>query len=63
MSIQQALEDKELNTVFWISGKENPADGLTKLHSEILPLLRLLASGAYNPGILRPLEGISLEEA
>ena len=29
MSIQQALEEKELNTVFWIPGKENPADGLT----------------------------------
>ena len=42
--------------VFWIPGKENPADGLTKMHSEILPLLRLLESGTYNPGMLRPLK-------
>ena len=63
MSIQQALEEKELNNVFWIPGKENPADGLTKLHSEILPLLCLLESGTYNPGILRPLKGIPLNEA
>ena len=62
MSIQQALGEKELNNVFWIPGKENPADGSTKLHSETLPLLRLLASGTYSPGILRPLKGISLVE-
>ena len=62
-SIQQALEEKELNNVFWIPGKENPADGLTKMRSEILPLLRLLESGTYIPGILRPLKRISLKEA
>ena len=63
MSIQQALEEEELNNVFWIPGKENPADGLTKMHSEILPLFCLLASGAYTPGILRPLKRISLKKA
>ena len=63
LSIQQALEQKELDNAYWIPGKENPADGLAKLRSEILPLLRLLESGAYNPGILRPLKGISLNEA
>ena len=62
MSIQQALEEHELNNVFWIPGKENPADGLTKMHSEIPPLLRLLESGTYNPGILRPLNRISIKE-
>ena len=63
LPIQQALEAKELNNVSWIPGKGNPADGLAKLRSEILPLLRLLESGAYNPGMLRPLKGISLNEA
>ena len=61
-SIQQALEEKELNNVFWIPGKENTDDALTKLHSEISPLLRLLQSGANNPGMLRPLKRISLKE-
>ena len=63
LSIQQALEEQELDNVYWIPGRENPADGLTKLHSEILPLLRLLESGSYNPGILRPLKGITFSEA
>ena len=53
MSIQRALVEKELNNVFWIPGKENPADGLTKLRSDILPLTRLLVS----------LKRISLKEA
>ena len=56
LSIQQAIEERELDNVFWIPGKENPADGLTKMHSEILPLLRLLESGTYNPGMMRPLK-------
>ena len=63
LSIQQALEEKELDNAYWIPGKENRADGLTKLRSEISPLLRLLESGAYTPGMLRPLRGISLNEA
>ena len=63
LSIQQALEEKELDNAYWAPGNKNPADGLTKLHSEILPLLRLLESGAYNPGILRPLKGITFSEA
>ena len=49
--------------MYWVPGEENPAGGLTKLHGEILPLLRLLESGAYSPGILRPLKGVSLDEA
>ena len=42
ISIQQALEEQELNNVFWIPGKGHAADNLTKTHSEILPVLRLL---------------------
>ena len=62
LSIQQALEQKDLDNVYRIPGKENPADGLTKLRCEILPLLRLLESLAYNPGILRPLKGKTATE-
>ena len=63
LSTQQALGEKELDNAHWIPAKENPADDLTKLHSEILPLLRLLESGTYNPGISRPLKGIAFSEA
>ncbi len=62
LSIQRTLEEKELGNVIWIPGKENPAAGLTKLRSEILPLLRLLESGTYNPGMLRPLKRICGKE-
>ena len=51
---QQAIEIQELGNFYWIPGRENPADGLTKLHSAILPLLRLMESGSYNPGYLGP---------
>ena len=55
LATQQAIEIQELDNAYWIPGKENPADGLAELHSEILPLLRLMESGTYNPGYLRPL--------
>ena len=56
-AIQQAIEPQELDNVYWIPGKENPAGGLTQLHSEILPVLRLMEAGTCNPGLLRPLKG------
>ena len=49
LATQQAIELQELDNVNWIPGKENAADGLTKLHSEIPPLLRLMEVGTYNP--------------
>ena len=54
-SIQQALEYGGLDTAHWSPGTENPADGLTKVRSKTVPLVRLLESGRYNPGSLRPL--------
>ena len=62
LAIQQAIEPQELDTVFWAPGKENPADGLTKLHSEILPLLRLMEAGTHNPGCFRPFKGVAFWE-
>ena len=62
LAIQQAIEIRELDNVYWIRGRENPADGLTKLHSGGLPLLRLMESGTYNPGYLRPLLGVACRE-
>ena len=57
LAIQQAIEMKELGNVYWIPGLENPAGGLTRLKSDLVPLLRLIESGSYNPGNLRPLHG------
>ena len=62
LSNRQAIEEQELGDVYWIPGKENPADGLTKLRSEPAPLLRLLESGSYNPGMLRPLKEVTFKE-
>ena len=41
LSIQQFLEEGELENVYWIPGVENPADGLTKLRSEMGPITTL----------------------
>ena len=55
--IQQAIEMEEWGNVYWIPGLGYPASGLTKLKSDLLPLLRLIGSGSYNPGNSRPFLG------
>ena len=62
LSIQQSLDDKELDNVYWLPGTENPADGMTKLKSEMQPMLHLLEFGEFYPGFLRPLLGVSSSE-
>ena len=42
-----------MDTAHWAPGAENPADGLTKVRSEMAPSLRLLESGHFRPGSLR----------
>ena len=59
---QQAIEIQELDNVHWIPGRVNPADGLTKLRNALLPLLRLMDSGSYNPGYLGPPQGVAFWE-
>ena len=54
-SIQKALEEGELDNVNWAPGPQDPADDLTKVRCDVVPLLRLLESGHCNPGALRPL--------
>ena len=53
--IQQSLGEGELENAYWIPGTENPADGFTKLRSEMGPILALLETGSFQPGVLRPL--------
>ena len=62
LSIQQALEDGELENVYWLPGTENPADGMTKVRSEMAPMLQLLETGEFHPGTLRPLHGLGSSE-
>ena len=62
LSIQQALEDGELENVYWLPGTENPADGMTKVKSEMVPMLQLLETGQFHPGTLRPLHGVGSSE-
>ena len=58
-SIMDALETGSLDNAAWIPGKENPADGLTKLRAEMEPLLNLMCHGVYQPGELVQLKGAS----
>ena len=54
---QQLLGNKVLGNAFRPPGLERPAEGLIKVKSDSVPLLRLLESGASIPGTLGPLRG------
>ena len=54
-----ALGCGDLGEVAWIPGTENPAGGLTKISSELGPLLDLLKTGMYRPRGLEHLRGLS----
>ena len=62
LAIQQDSEIQELGNAYWILGRGNPADGLTKLRGDLLPLLRPMEPGSYNPGNLRLLQGVAFRE-
>ena len=62
LNIQQCIEDGELENAYWLPGAENPADGLTKIKSEMGPILSLLETGRFQPGFLRPLKGLAFQE-
>ena len=62
LSIQQSLDNKELDNIYWLPGTENPADGMTKMKSEMSPMLNLLEFGEFFPGVLRPLKGVCSSE-
>ena len=49
--VQQSSGHSESGNAYWLTGTVNPADGLTKVLSEMVPLPRLL--GVFRP--LRPL--------
>ena len=49
LAIRHTLKLQASDSVYWIPGLGNPADGLTKTRSDMAPLSRPLESGAYNP--------------
>ena len=61
-STPQALGEGELENAHWLPGTGNPAQGLTEVRSDVAPLLRLLESGRFNPGHLRPLKSAPWKE-
>ena len=61
LRIQQALKEGDLENVCSLPGTENPAGSLTKERGDMVPL-RLLESGAFCPGHLRPLRGLAWKE-
>ena len=61
-SIQQFVEEGELDNMYWLPGTENPVDGLTKIKSEMGPILALFETGRFQPGLLRPLKGLASRE-
>ena len=62
LSTKQFIEEGELDNAYWLPGTENPADGLTKIKSEMGPILALLETGRFPPGLLRPRKGPASRE-
>ena len=52
---KQALGQGASGRIYWLPGMGNPAAGLTKGRRDMAPLSRLLESGKFSPGPLRPL--------
>ena len=59
---QQYVEEGGLDDVYWLPGAEIPAAGLTKIKSEMGPILALLETGRFQPGLLRPQKGLASRE-
>ena len=62
LAIQRTIEMDELYNAYWIPGFGSPPGGLTKLKSDLVPPLRLIESGSYSPGTLRPSNGVAFRE-
>ena len=61
-SSNRKSEDKELDNIYWLPGTGNPAEGMTRMKSEMSPMLNLLEFGEFHPGVLRPLLGVGSSE-
>ena len=59
LSTQQIIEQAELENAYWPPVLENTADGTRTVASDMVPILRLLESGALHQGLSRPLDRVS----
>ena len=59
LGVQHSPDHVELDSVFWLSGPENPAGGLPKIKSNMEPSFRMLQSGSFRPGTLRSLRRVA----
>ena len=57
LSFQQTVQRGDFRNTYRVPVTESPAGGLTDISSDMAPLLRLLGSGKFSPGLLRPSEG------
>ena len=62
LSTQQSLGEGELDNIYLVPGTGHPADGPSRVRSDMAALLRLLESGHVNPGSLRPKRGVAWRE-
>ena len=62
LGIQQFSEDGELDDVCALPSTKNPADDLANIEGETAPILSLLETGGFQPGVLRPLKRIGSRE-
>ena len=59
LSIQHGVEAGDLGDEYQPPGTDSPADGLTRVRIDMVPLPRLLESGRFRPGQLRPPKGVA----
>ena len=59
LSLQEVAQSDTLGKAYWLSGTENPADGLAKRKCDTVPFSPLMRLGPFFPEAPRP----SKEEA
>ena len=62
MSTQQAMEQGDLGSAFWFPGPGHPADGLTKVKSDLLSFSSFLMAGSGPLETLRLPKGVAFSE-
>ena len=59
LGIQESVGSNESESAYWPPGTENQAGGSAKVKGDMAPMLRVLKSVTFCPGVLRPLRGAS----
>ena len=52
----------DLDNVYWLPALANSAGGMPKVKGDMIPVLRLLGSGAFHLGTPRPLKSVNPNE-